>query len=325
MMYSSMIITALKSTKNNIALLIVLVFSSFFFVPIETLAQTKIEVSVNNGVVTSYQIAQRSRFLRLTGLKGDSVKEARKQLIDEELQIQETKRVGISLPPNAVETAYSRLAKGNGTDAGTFSKALRQRGVNPDTLKQLIKARILWQQFVTARARAEGNNSRKANDVTSILFNKNGDGENRKIKEYTLEQFIFIVKSDASEKQVQQRLREVESFRRSNATCKAATENAIKLASSGVVTKPLGRFTSDTLPPAMKPAIEEAGDALFTKPKRRSIGIEMMAICKTREIVDNSAAGTLNIEVGQLDTKELEEKSKQWMDDLRTRAVIRNR
>ena len=140
-----------------------------------------------------------------------------------------------------------------------------------------------------ARARAEGNAQKKSQDVTSILFNKNGDGKNRKVKEYTLEQIVFIVKKDATKKQTSQRLREVEAFRRSNSTCQSAKANAVKLASSGVVTKSLGRFTSDTLPSDMKQTIIEAGDALFTKPKRRDIGIELLAICNTREIVDSTA------------------------------------
>lgn len=293
--------------------------------PQPSFAQSKIEVAVNNGVITTYQITQRSRFLRLTGFKGDPVEEATRQLIQEELQLQEAQRVGFSLPPNTVTEAYGRLARSNGTTAEIFTRALRERGINPDTLRQLIKARILWQQVVTARARAEGNRAREAQDVTSILFNRGGDGKNRKVTEYTLEQFIFILKSDVSENEARQRLREVEAFRRSNSTCKSATESAQRLASSGVVTKPLGRFTSDTLPAQIKPDIEEANGALFTKPKRSQPGIEFLAICNTREIVDNSSSGSINIDVGRLGSQELEEKSKQWIAELRSRATIRTR
>lgn len=315
-------------TQNNpkSSFLAALLFSVFVFLSTETIAQTKIEVSVNNGVVTSYQITQRSRFLRLTGFKGDSVAEAKKQLITEELQFQEAKRVDINIRPAAIESAFERLAKGNGATKEQFSQALRQRGVNPDTLKQLIRARITWQQYVIARANTVEDKPKVATDITSILFNRNGDGQNRKIKEYTIQQYMFLVSADASKQETQQRLREVEAFRRSHSSCETASENALNLVSSGVVSKSLGRFTSDTLPPKMKDDVNNAGDALFTSPKRRKIGIEIMAICKTREIVDSSATGNLSVEnVGKLDSKELEEKSKEWMAELRDTANIRNR
>ncbi|MBA4782336.1 MAG: SurA N-terminal domain-containing protein [Rhizobiales bacterium] len=290
----------------------------------EASAQNKIEVAVNNGVVTTFQISQRAGFLKLTGEKGDTASKAREQLIDEELQFQEAKRLNFELPKSAVEEAYGRLAKNNGTTPETFTKALNQRGVSPDTLKRLIHARILWQQIVVARARAEGRGTDTARDVTSILFNRGGNGENRKVTEYTLEQFIFILKKDATQSAAQQRLREVESFRRANATCEQAKTNAVKIAASGVVSKDIGRFTTDTLPPALKSDVEEAGSALFTKPKRRDQGIEIIAICKTRQIVDNTAAsGDINLDVGNLDTAELDEKSEKWMKDLRTRALIK--
>jgi len=313
-----------KFTCKFLALIFMLLGANLVFSVNDAYAQTKIEITVNSGVITTYQITQRSRFLRLTGFKGDNVAEARKQLIREELQLQEAKRVNFSLSDSDVESAYERLARGNGTTPAVFSQALRQRGVNPDTLKQLIKARILWQRIVTARARAETNRAKQATDITSILFNKNGNGENRLVKEYTIEQFVFLVKGDATDKQAQQRLREVEAFRRSNASCSSAIQSATNLAASGVVTKSLGRFTSDTLPAQMREDILEAGDALFTKPKRRAVGIELLAICKTREIVDNTATGALNIDVGKLDTKELEEKLEQWLKDLEQRAKIRN-
>ena len=326
MFFTTMTPRRMMQNNPRLSFLAALLFGIFAVLSTETIAQTKIEVSVNNGVVTSYQITQRSRFLRLTGFKGDSVAEAKRQLITEELQFQEAKRVDINIRPDAVEGAFARLAKGNGATAQQFSQALRQRGVNPDTLKQLVRARITWQQYVISRSNAAEDEPKVATDITSILFNRNGDGKNRKIKEYTLQQYMFLVSADASKQETQQRLREVEAFRRTHSSCEAASETALNLTSSGVVSKSLGRFTSDTLPPKMKEDVKSAGDALFTSPKRRKIGIEIMAICKTREIIDSSATGNLSVDnVGKLNSKELEENSKKWMAELRDTANIRNR
>lgn len=323
--------TTLKTFKLNLAqcsLLIALSFCFFAFSITPPLAQNKIAVSVNKGVVTSYQITQRARFLRLTGFKGDSVAKAREQLVTEELQLQEAKRVELEIRPTAVEQAFANLAKGNRTTPANFEKALRGRGINPDTLKQFIKARITWQQYVVSRARTEKTigPKEKLTDVTSILFNKNSGGENRLTKEYTIDQYVFIVSNGTDKKLAQQRLREVEAFRRAHSTCDQASRTALNLTSSGVVKKPLGRFTATTLPEAIKEDILAAGDALFTKPKRQEAGIEVMAICKTREVIDNSVPTTdpNGLDIGRLDNKELQEKSEKWMADIRETATIRN-
>ena len=119
-------------------------------------AQTRIAVAVNNGVVTTNQIIQRARFLRLTGFKGDTRKEAQRQLVDEELQFQEGKRINFNVPDKAVNDAFANIAKNNKLSPRQFERALGQQGISAATFKRFIKARILWQQIVVARARQEG-------------------------------------------------------------------------------------------------------------------------------------------------------------------------
>ena len=318
-----------KINQTTFRYLIALVFSFVAFSTTPTLAQNKIAVSVNKDIVTSYQITQRSRFLRLTGFKGDSVAEARRQLIKETLQFQEAERVELRINPEAVERAFENLAKGNGARPEQFEAAFRARGVNTDTLKRLIKARITWQNYVVARSRSE-NAPKKAEakkDVTSILFNKNSGGGNRRTKEYTIEQYVFILQNADNEQLSQQRLREVEAFRRSHATCTSANQAARNLVTSGVVTKSLGRYTESTLPKEIKDDVLAASDALFTKPKRIQAGIEVMAICQVREIADNSVSAetaTSAFDIGKLDTVELQENSKKWLADIEKNAKIRS-
>lgn len=310
---------------SGLLMLLIAFWMAFAMLADDAWAQGKIAVSVNNGIVTSNQVNQRARFLRLTGFKGDAQAEAQKQLIDEELQFQEGKRVGFNIPGKAVDDAFARVASSNKATPKQFAGALRSRGVNPETFKTFIEAKLLWQQIVLARARAEGNQSKAGRDITSILFNRDGDGKNVKVKEYTLEQIIFVLKKDASKKAAQQRLREVEAFRRSNKSCEQASESVKKLAANGVIMKPVGRYTSDSLPQGMRREVLDAEGQLFTAPQRGQSGIGIMAICKTREIVDNGATGGFGDNIGTLDSKELEAKSKEWMAEIydRARIVIR--
>ena len=286
-------------------------------------AQTKIAVAVNNGVVTTNQITQRARFLRLTGFKGDTRKEAQKQLVSEELQFQEAKRINFSVPDSAVNNAFANIAKGNRATPAQFEGALRQQGVNPSIFKRFIRGRILWQQIVVARARRQGRRPQAATDITSILFNKATGGKNRTVKEYTVDQIIFVVKKGSSKSVFSQRRREVEAFRNQNKSCKDASAAAIRLAKSGVVLRNLGRFTTDTLPENIRKDVLSANGQLFSPPKQGESGVGILAICNVRDIVDNSLPKEgLNVDVGKFDSQDLQRKSEKWMKQLHDQAKI---
>ena len=290
-------------------------------------AQTRIAVSVNNGVVTTNQITQRARFLRLTGFKGDTCKEAQRQLVDEELQFQESKRINFSVPDSAVNNAFANIAKGNRATPAQFEGALRQQGINPSTFKRFIRGRILWQQIVVARARQQGRRPQADTDITSILFNRAHGGKNRTVKEYTVEQIIFVVKKGASKNVFSQRRREVEAFRNQNKSCDAASAAAVRLASSGVIMRQLGRFTSDTLPDNIREDVLNTNGQLFSSPKQGESGVGILAICNVRDIVDNTAPKEgLNVDVGKFDSQDLQRKSDKWMSQLRNQAkiIVRN-
>ncbi|MEM8839794.1 MAG: hypothetical protein AAGE89_17030 [Pseudomonadota bacterium] len=312
-------LSVILKKRSIAALLSVTVAASFYAGDLARAGD--IAISVNNGVVTQYQVTQRARFLRLTGAKGDTVERAKKELIDEELQFQEARRFDIKTPPNAVENAFASIGQRFKLSSSQFSQELRRRGVDPNTLKERLRAQIIWAEFVRGRTRAEAG-PRRQKDVTSILFNRGSDEKNRKVTEYTLERFVFVLKRDASQAVVRQKIREAETFRTTYKSCEDAAERARAI--TGVVVTPLGRFTTDTLPPAMKDDVIEAGVGNFTPPKRGELGIGMLAVCKEREIVDNSSP-TANFDTGQFDSETLVANSKQWLDELRTRAKIVNR
>lgn len=309
-------------TRNFFVRGIVLV-AIIFSVNATANAQTRIAVAVNNGVVTTNQIIQRARFLRLTGFKGDTRKEAQRQLVNEELQFQEGKRINFSIPDRAVNSAFANIAKGNRLSASQFESALRQKSINPSTFKRFIRARILWQQIVIARARQQGRRPQTDTDITSILFNRANGGKNRTVKEYTVDQIIFVVKQGSSKSVFSQRRREVEAFRNQNKTCKDASEAAIRLASNGVIRRQLGRFTTDTLPDNIRKDVLDANGQLFSSPKQGESGVGILAICNVRDIVDNTAPKEgLNVDVGEFDSEDLQRKSDKWLKQLRDQAKI---
>ncbi|MEO1067469.1 MAG: hypothetical protein AAFW47_08820, partial [Pseudomonadota bacterium] len=224
---------------------------------------------------------------------------------------------------STVDQAFGSIARRLKLSPSQFSTALRQRGVNPSTLRQRLRAQITWQQLVAARARSEGGRQSSSSDITSILFNRGGAGKNRKVQEYTIDRFVFVVKRDSSESVVRQRFREAEAFRRTYSSCEGASERANAL--KDVVVTKLGRFTTDTLPAEIKEDVLNGDVGTFTKPQRGELGVGLMAICGKREIVDNRDQAGAGFNAGQLSTQELQQRSKQYMSELRSLSNIRIR
>lgn len=74
-------------------------------------------------------------------------------LIDERLQLQEAKRLDISIDDEQVAGALALIAGQNNMSEGQFLSMLRNRGIIPTTLIDQIRAQIAWQTVVQRRIR----------------------------------------------------------------------------------------------------------------------------------------------------------------------------
>lgn len=77
------------------------------------------------------------------------------QLINESLQVQEATRLGISITEQEIDQGFAQIARNNGLTADQFRKQLVDSGVKPSTLRNQVKAEILWSRVVQARLRPQ--------------------------------------------------------------------------------------------------------------------------------------------------------------------------
>ena len=120
----------------------------------------RIAAVVNDDVISTYDLIERVELVvRTTGLPdtADSRERIRPQvlraLIDERLQLQEAKRIGVELGPGDIDNALRFLERQNRIPEGKMIEALRSRGVNPDTLLTQLEAELKWTRLVQARVR----------------------------------------------------------------------------------------------------------------------------------------------------------------------------
>lgn len=108
-------------------------------------------VFVNNSVITRYELDQRIRFMRALNTPGDLETMARTALIENRLQLEEAARRDITVTQEQLDAGIAEFAGRANLTTEQFTAALVQRGVEPQTLRDFIRAGLLWRDVVRAR------------------------------------------------------------------------------------------------------------------------------------------------------------------------------
>lgn len=287
-------------------------------------AQSTIRVVVNGTPITSNEINQRARFLRLIDrrLGGASLtRKAQQELIDEKLQFAEAARLKIVASDQMVDAAFASIAQRVKLTPANLSRALTQSGVDPNTLRTRLRAQMVWQQAVMQRFRQQ---IRIADsDVVEAIKaqQKTGDkaaAEQTKTVEYRLQQVILVVPAAQRAAGLPNRRKEAEALRAQINGCDglAAATASLKEA----VVKNVGHRTDAELPENFAAFIAETPVGKLTKPVETANGLEMLAICDRKERESDFSIRT-KVE-GDLRQKQGELLTRQYMQELRRFAVI---
>jgi len=111
-------------------------------------------LTVNNGVITHYDIAQRMAFLDALGASGDLRALAIEQLTEDRVKVQAAEDMGIFLPEGALGAGLEEFATDRGITVDQVLQVLAARRIDRQTLDDFIQSGLLWREVVTARFRA---------------------------------------------------------------------------------------------------------------------------------------------------------------------------
>ena len=120
--------------------------------------EVSIKILVNDEPISDYDIDQRERFLAITTQQQPSPalkKQAADMLIDERLQFQEGRKVSITPVEEDVTAILTDMAQKNNLNVEGLATALGKAGVNIKTLKDRIRAQIVWQATVQKKFRRD--------------------------------------------------------------------------------------------------------------------------------------------------------------------------
>lgn len=135
--------------------------------------EVRIAAIVNDGVITTGDLASRTiMLLRSSGIQDTPENRQRmaprvlRTLIDEKLELQEAKRLNISVTKNDLDMALGRLEKQNNLPKGGLDKFLQNLGIPKSSLIDQVTASLTWSKLIEARLAQEVNVSdQEVNDA----------------------------------------------------------------------------------------------------------------------------------------------------------------
>ncbi len=142
-------------------------------------------VIVNQKAITNYEVDQRAKLLEAFGTPGNLTALSLEQLTDDKLRLQAAEDIGLELDESAVDDGFARFSEQRNLSTEQVEGALRARGISVETLRDFIRATLIWREVVQVRFRARATPSDQ--DLDAAL-----EFANRAVQEEVLLQEISI-------------------------------------------------------------------------------------------------------------------------------------
>lgn len=132
--------------------------------PIPAAAQgvQRIAAVVNEDVISAYELNQRVLMVMVTGKIPDTPENRRRlssqilrNMIDEQLQLQEAKRLNIRVSDEEIDKVLGRLNEQNELPAGSLEKILGRANVDLNVLRTKLRADESWDKIIRNQLRQQ--------------------------------------------------------------------------------------------------------------------------------------------------------------------------
>jgi peptidyl-prolyl cis-trans isomerase SurA len=269
---------------------------------------------VNTQPITSFDIEQRIRIAALVDRRRLDRKSALNELIDDQVKLIEARRVGYRVTDDGVEAEYVKLAKGNRQTEREFSDNLKKAGLQPNALRDKIRADLAWVVLLRDRQR-KGSQITNAELESAVAEKRSKDG---KITEYTLRQVLFIVPRGTAPGS---RLAAANAARSRFTSCETGFD-ALRTLPDVALRAPIVRTSEDISKP-LKLLLDKTPVDRMTAPAPTGEGLELVAVCGKKER-ENSNAQRSELAV-ELSEKKVTEGAKSYIAELRKKVDIKLR
>ena len=272
-------------------------------------AAAAVKASVNGVPISDIQVSQRLKLFQLEGRSGS--KAALDELIDEEIMLQEAKRLNIEISDAQVDQAFQSVARNIKVSVDNLRGVLRQNGVSEETLRNRLRAALAWQEVTTMAVMPRI-------QISDVELEKQAASQldASMSYDYILKEVLFVMpggKGSAS-----QRTAEANRYRKSFASCETAVELSMSYTDAAVLD--VGRRHATQLPEPIAKELAQLNVGGLTKPRVMENGVSMLAVCAKSAAEDTTfIKSNLRAEAGN---SRLKEETEAYLKELREKAKI---
>lgn len=252
--------------------------------PVASAQGLRVVARVNDDAITDFELAQRIIFaIRTTGLQDSPEIRQRlatqvlRQMIDERLQIQDAKRLGLKANETEIGQRVGELERSTGLGRGQFRQLIQSFGIPYEIALQQIEATISWAKIVRRRVRSQVDVAEnEVDDALARMQSSIGKTESR-----VAEIFVPIDRVEQADEARRNADRIAEQLKRG-----APFPAVAQQFSQGATAQnggEIGWVTPGSLDPAIDAAIEKLPPRQFSEPVRSPAGWHILFVIERRQ------------------------------------------
>lgn len=111
-------------------------------------------ITVNDGVITNYDIDQRILLLEALGANGDLRTLAVQQLTEDRIKLQAGEAIGIDADDTAIAIGIEEFAANRGLTLDDVNAALSARNIDQQAMNDFVESGLVWREVLAQRFRA---------------------------------------------------------------------------------------------------------------------------------------------------------------------------
>ena len=271
----------------------------------------QLAATVNGDPITSYDVDQRIRLLRV--LKQPAGRQdAIESLIADRLKLREMAKYQITASEQDILIQGGRDAARAKITPQQLGAGLQSARIDESHWKDHFKAEHVWNSYIGALNKTVEVSEA---DVQAALAKR---GKGTSVTEYVLRQVILVVPLNAGAGAYDGRMREASGLRARFTDCQSG--QALARAMNEVAVKePISR-NSNGMNDKLKDMLDHTEIGHLTTPERGPNGLEMIAVCERKSIKDDQTAGA-DIR-SELLYQRLEGASEKAYKEMRSHALV---
>ena len=301
---------------------LVLVYS----VPADAARQESIAVVVNEDAITMSDVNDRmgliiaSAGLRNTQDTRDKLlPQILGSLVDEQIRMQEARRLDLSVTPAEIERGFATIAQQNNMEAAEFRTMIKKGGVNVKTMEDQIRSQIAWSKVVQARLRPQVIVS--DNDIDNHLERlTNNTGK----PEYLVAEIFLPIENPKEEGQTRQLAQKLVSEIRGGKAPFSKVAQQFSKSAGAPQGGDLGWIGQGQLQQEIDTTLPAIAKGQVSDPIRTSTGFHIVTV-RDERVVTSETLPTRDQVSSALGLQRLERLQRRYLLDLKSAAFIENR